>query len=61
MTSSGLSAVATTASSGGVKRQKEDKNVSGQTTLAIKDGEKQPSTKAPHKEKDPKVGDKVSG
>ena len=40
MTSSGLSGVATAASGGGAKRPKEDKNVSGQTTIAIKDGEK---------------------
>ena len=40
MTSSGLSGVATAASGGEAKRSKGDKNVSGSTTIATKDGEK---------------------
>ena len=40
MTSSGLSAVATAASTGGVRRQKEDKNVSGGPSLNLKEENK---------------------
>ena len=58
-TSSGLSGVATAASVG-AKRQKEDKNVSGQNTIAIKEGDRLP-TKETKKEKEHKNQDKQAG